>query len=167
VRSGLTDEHLTRRMLLGRAAAVGLSSALAARSLSTVGPAWAAPAAGPIPLPSPAQVRADFQRMVDFGPRLTGSDSHNRYIAWLEDEFTKAGLEVIPCDTYQTQRWLAGHVGLEYLYGTSLDGFDPRTARDAAAILVWGANPSVSAPHQHDQWLPEAPGEVIGRFVVD
>ena len=58
----------------------------------------------------------------------------------------------------------AGHVALEYLYGTSLDGFDPRTAAEAACILVWGANPSASAPHQHEHWLPEAPGRVI---VVD
>lgn len=58
----------------------------------------------------------------------------------------------------------AGHVALDYLYGTSEDGFDPRTAADAACILVWGANPSASGPHQHDQWLPESPGRVI---VVD
>jgi anaerobic selenocysteine-containing dehydrogenase len=58
----------------------------------------------------------------------------------------------------------AGHVALEYLYGTSLDGFDPRAAADAACIMVWGANPSASAPHQHEHWLPEAPGRVI---VVD
>ena len=58
----------------------------------------------------------------------------------------------------------AGHVALDYLFGTSEDGFDPRTAADAACILVWGANPSASAPHQHEQWLPEAPGRVI---VVD
>ena len=58
----------------------------------------------------------------------------------------------------------AGHVALDYLYGTSEDGFDPRTADRAACILVWGANPSASAPHQHEHWLPEAPGRVI---VVD
>lgn len=58
----------------------------------------------------------------------------------------------------------AGHVALEYLYGTSLDGFDPRSAADAECIMVWGANPSVSAPHQHEHWLAEAPGRVI---VVD
>jgi anaerobic selenocysteine-containing dehydrogenase len=58
----------------------------------------------------------------------------------------------------------AGHVALEYLYGTSLQGFDPRAARDACSILVWGANPSASAPHQHEHWLSEAPGTVI---VVD
>ena len=58
----------------------------------------------------------------------------------------------------------AGHVALDYLYGSSMDGFDPRAAADAACIMVWGANPSVSAPHQHEHWLPEAPGQVI---VVD
>jgi anaerobic selenocysteine-containing dehydrogenase len=59
---------------------------------------------------------------------------------------------------------MAGHVTLDYVYGTSLEGFDPRTARDADCILVWGANPSASAPHAHDHWLPEAPGQVV---VVD
>jgi anaerobic selenocysteine-containing dehydrogenase len=58
----------------------------------------------------------------------------------------------------------AGHVALEYLYGTSMDGFDPRTARDSACILVWGANPSASAPHAQEHWLAEAPARVV---VVD
>ncbi len=58
----------------------------------------------------------------------------------------------------------AGHVALDYMYGSSVTGFDPRSARDAACIVVWGANPSASAPHAHDDWLPEAPGRVI---VVD
>jgi anaerobic selenocysteine-containing dehydrogenase len=56
---------------------------------------------------------------------------------------------------------MAGHVALNYVYGTSLDGFDPRTARDAACIVVWGANPSASAPHVHEHWLAEAPGKVV------
>jgi anaerobic selenocysteine-containing dehydrogenase len=59
---------------------------------------------------------------------------------------------------------MAGHVALRYLYGTSLDGFDPRTAAQAKCILVWGANPHASAPHAHEHWLPEAPGKTI---VVD
>ncbi len=58
----------------------------------------------------------------------------------------------------------AGHVALGYVYGTSLVGFDPRSADTARAILVWGANPSASAPHMHEHWLSEAPGSVI---VVD
>jgi anaerobic selenocysteine-containing dehydrogenase len=58
----------------------------------------------------------------------------------------------------------AGHTALSYVYGTSLDGFDPRTAAQSRCILVWGANPSASAPHQHEDWLPSAPGAVV---VVD
>ena len=49
-------------------------------------------------------------------------------------------------------------------FGNSVIGFDPRTAADAACILVWGANPSHSAPHAHEHWLREAPGKII---VVD
>ena len=45
-----------------------------------------------------------------------------------------------------------------------MDGFDPRSAADARCILVWGANPSASAPHQDEHWLSEAPGAVV---VVD
>ncbi len=55
----------------------------------------------------------------------------------------------------------AGHVALGMTFGSSLDGFDPRSAGDAACILVWGANPSASAPHAHRYWLREAPGKVI------
>jgi anaerobic selenocysteine-containing dehydrogenase len=50
---------------------------------------------------------------------------------------------------------------LKYVYGTALDGFDPRTARDASCITVWGANPSASGPHAHAHWLREAPGTVV------
>jgi anaerobic selenocysteine-containing dehydrogenase len=59
---------------------------------------------------------------------------------------------------------LAGHVALGYVYGASEIGFDPRAAADARCILVWGANPSASAPHAHQYWLREAPGTVV---VVD
>lgn len=58
----------------------------------------------------------------------------------------------------------AGHVALGYVMGTSVWGFDPRTAADSACILVWGANPSASAPHAHKHWLAEAPGKIV---VVD
>ena len=55
----------------------------------------------------------------------------------------------------------AGHYGLSYVLGTSVDGFDPRSIRDSRCVLVWGANPSASAPHAHDHWLKESPGPVI------
>lgn len=59
---------------------------------------------------------------------------------------------------------MAGQVALTYLYGTAYLGFDPRTAKDAACVMVWGANPSASAPHAHKHWLKETPGKVV---VVD
>ena len=59
---------------------------------------------------------------------------------------------------------MAGHVALGYMLGTSVHGFDPRTVKDSKCVMVWGANPSASAPHAHSQWLPEAPCPVI---VVD
>jgi anaerobic selenocysteine-containing dehydrogenase len=75
--------------------------------------------------------------------------------------FNRLGATEVDPDTICNK---AGHVALEYVWGTSLVGFDPRSAADARCILVWGANPSASAPHQHEQWLPEAPGAVV---VVD
>lgn len=58
----------------------------------------------------------------------------------------------------------AGYTALELTIGTALVGFDPRTARDANCIVVWGCNPSATAPHAHKHWLPEAPGR---KIVVD
>ena len=75
--------------------------------------------------------------------------------------FNRLGATEVDPDTICNN---AGHAALHYVYGTSEDGFDPRTARDAACILVWGANPSASGPHAHDHWLSEAPGTLV---VVD
>lgn len=58
----------------------------------------------------------------------------------------------------------AGHVAWHYMFGNSVMGFDPRTIKDAACVLVWGANPSHTAPHAHEHWLPQCEGKVI---VVD
>jgi len=58
----------------------------------------------------------------------------------------------------------AGHAAWSLLFGESCVGFDPRTVKDSNCILVWGANPSHSAPHAHEHWLRESPGKVI---VVD
>ena len=58
----------------------------------------------------------------------------------------------------------AGCVAWDLLFGTSRCGFDPRTAKDSACIMVWGANPAHSAPHAHRHWLAESPGKVV---VVD
>ncbi|MEA2427636.1 MAG: hypothetical protein QOF37_1264, partial [Thermoleophilaceae bacterium] len=107
-------EGLTRRVLLERAARGAGALALSSQAWPAVAGAAKRRAAG---LPSPAQVRADFQRMVDFGPRLTGNDAHNRFIAWLEKEFSAAGCELLPCDVYETSRWEVGSFGLDVLEG--------------------------------------------------
>jgi anaerobic selenocysteine-containing dehydrogenase len=72
--------------------------------------------------------------------------------------FNRLGATEITPDTICN---MAGHVALRYMYGTSVEGFDPRTAKDAACIVVWGANPHASAPHAHENWLPEAKGTVV------
>lgn len=59
---------------------------------------------------------------------------------------------------------LAGHMALGYMYGSSVRGFDPRTAKDSKCLIVWGANPSACAPHIHKYWLKEIPATVV---VVD
>ena len=69
--------------------------------------------------------------------------------------FNRLGASEVEPDTICNA---AGHVALEYIFGSSDTGFDPRTAKDAACILVWGANPSACAPHAHKHWLKEAPG---------
>ena len=55
----------------------------------------------------------------------------------------------------------AGHVALEYVFGDSMNGFDPRTVKDSASIMVWGANPSSSAPHVDKHWLHGTGAKVI------
>ena len=69
--------------------------------------------------------------------------------------FNRLGATEVEPDTVCNN---AGHVALTYVYGSSEDGFDPEAAAEAACIVVWGANPSASAPHQHDHWLREATG---------
>ena len=54
-----------------------------------------------VPLPRPEQVRAEVQRMVDFGPRLTGYPGHDEFCTWVEDEMRAAGLEIAPYDVYE------------------------------------------------------------------
>jgi hypothetical protein len=146
------SERISRRTLLGRAAAAGASATLLG----------AAPAAAgrlnrrrTVPLPSPAQVRDEFTRMVEFGPRLTASPSHDNYVAWLEQEFDRAGLELLPCDGYTTDRWLAEEFGLTIAEGAGagpvkIATYYPRSqqtpARGVTGPLVYGGTaPSLSA----------------------
>jgi anaerobic selenocysteine-containing dehydrogenase len=75
--------------------------------------------------------------------------------------FNRLGATEVEPDTICNN---AGHVALQYTLGSSLIGFDPRTAKDARSIVVWGANPATSAPHAFKHWFREAPGK---KIVVD
>ena len=144
---------LDRRTFLTRAAAAGAGAAgLATPSALARGAVLRR--RRPVALPTPAQVRQEFTRMVEFGPRLTASTSHERYISWLEDEFDQAGLQVLDCDGYTTDRWLAKSHGLEILEGSHrgpvrVATYYPRSQQTPAhgvsgPLVYGGAAPSLS-----------------------
>ncbi len=108
---------LTRRRFLERSAATAAATSVAGGVVAASG--RAAPRRGGakqgglrvpgsrevVPLPSAKQVRADYQRMVDFGPRLPGYPEHNAFCDWIEDEFVQAGLQLLPSDEFPYRRW--------------------------------------------------------------
>src|SRR6266851_9407913 len=78
--------------------------------------------------------------------------------------FNRMGATEVDPDTVCNK---AGHAALELVFGNSLEGFDPRTVKDARTVLVWGANPSHSAPHQNKGWLKKAQNSGVKVIVVD
>ncbi|MGH6735840.1 MAG: molybdopterin-containing oxidoreductase family protein [Methyloceanibacter sp.] len=67
--------------------------------------------------------------------------------------FNRIGATEVDPDTVCNK---AGHVALQLMYGESTRGFDPRTIDGSNCVMIWGANPSVSAPHVHQYWLGES-----------
>jgi hypothetical protein len=116
------DAHISRRALLTRAAALGASTTFAGRALPAL-----AQRKQTVPLPAPQQVRDEFTRMVEFGPRLTASPEHDAYVSWLEDEFEQAGLTLTAPDPYTTDRWLMQSFSLEVLEGAGKGPIDVAT----------------------------------------
>lgn len=134
---------ITRRALLGKAsaAALGAGAITAAAQPASARRLRRARTRRTVALPSPRQVRAEFTKMVEFGPRLTGSPSHTRYIDWLEEQFTGAGLSLAPCDTYTTDRWSADQFGLQLIEGPAaapvrVASYYPRSQQTPPAGVV-------------------------------
>jgi len=50
------------------------------------------------------------------------------------------------------------------MYGESTRGFDPRTIDSSNCVMIWGANPSTSAPQVHQYWLAET---AAPKIVID
>ncbi len=75
--------------------------------------------------------------------------------------FNRLGATEVDPDTVCNK---AGHVALADMFGTSLSGFDPEQLANAGCLMIWGANPSHSAPHMHSGWIRSQGARVI---VVD
>ena len=55
-------------------------------------------------LKSKEEILGEMQHMNDFGTRLTGSQGHNDFIAWLKDEVQRMGYQTFS-DLYSFDRW--------------------------------------------------------------
>jgi anaerobic selenocysteine-containing dehydrogenase len=75
--------------------------------------------------------------------------------------FNRLGATEVDPDTVCNK---AGHVVLADMFGTSLSGFDPEQLANARCLLIWGANPSHSAPHMHSGWVKSTGAALV---VVD
>ena len=75
--------------------------------------------------------------------------------------FNRLGATEVDPDTVCNK---AGHVVLADMFGTSLSGFDPEQLANARCLMVWGANPSHSAPHMHSGWVKSTGAALV---VVD
>lgn len=130
---------LTRRDFVRRTAA-GTSLAMSARLLPRTGTP-AARAGVPVALPSAGQILEDYQRMVDFGPRLTGTPSHGRFIDWVQDELERAGCLIYPRDDKPFTYWNAERWGLELLDGPApgpvkISSYFPRSGETPPAGIT-------------------------------
>ena len=154
--SGEFGQLLSRRSFIEKSAAGAAGMALAG---GVVRPALAASrrhCRGVVRLPSAAQFRAEVQRMVDFGPRLPGSLAHNAYVDWVEHEFVKAGLELLPAYEYPYRTWQPKSSRLEILDG-------PSAGQVAVAFPMFGRRARVrrgSSGHSRTSMRAQpAPGE--------
>jgi hypothetical protein len=156
------SELMSRRTLMARALTAS-AGVVGARLIAGPGGALASTLPTLLPggdetiaslLPSARRVHESVQRMVNFGPRLTGSKAHNRYIAWLETQFTKAGCTLLPADNHPLTLWQSKRHGLEVLGGGSpqiipISSYYPRSGETSSKgvtgkLTYLGAGPAVS-----------------------
>ena len=58
----------------------------------------------------------------------------------------------------------AGLSALEYVFGSGLDGVDPRDFASAELIVLWGINPANSSPHAWRHWISGVGDATIMRI---
>jgi hypothetical protein len=169
-----TSELMSRRALMARALA-GAGALAGTRLMLGPGGALAStlpvspPTAGGLPpglLPSASAVRKAVGKMVAFGPRLTGSAAHNRYIAWLERGFAQAGCTLLPHDDHPLTLWQAKSYGLEILGGSApqripVASYFPRSGETprggvTGKLMYLGAGPPPSISPEQPGGIPAA-----------
>jgi hypothetical protein len=74
-------------------------------------------------IPSARTIRKQVEKMVSFGPRLTGSPEHKAWIDYLEQGLTKAGVSMAR-DHFTFTRWTAKSWGLDLLEGAGAGPVD-------------------------------------------
>jgi anaerobic selenocysteine-containing dehydrogenase len=116
------------------------------------------------------EIAVRFRRLVEAGAADTIVHTHytgtvGLIAGWFPIRlFNRMGATEVDPDTVCNK---AGHMALELVFGNSLEGFDPRTAKDTNTILIWGANPSHSATHQNNHWLKRAHERGTKIIVID
>jgi anaerobic selenocysteine-containing dehydrogenase len=117
-----------------------------------------------------SEIAARFQALIQAGEARTILHTHYTGTVGLVGGwfplrlFNRIGATEVDPDTVCNK---AGHMALELTFGDSLQGFDPRSAAEARTILIWGANPSHSAPHQDRNWVNAARKRGTTIVVVD
>ncbi|MGH6613684.1 hypothetical protein [Sphingomonas sp.] len=154
---------MSRRGALLAAAISFASTCLPAQALA------AAVGRAPVPLPSAAQIRRDYQQMVDFGPRLPGNANHLKFVEWMAQEFQAAGLLLGPCESYAYRRWEPRKWGVEVVDGGRRHAIsnvayfvrsDPTAAEGVSGPLVYGGRLGPKGPEN----LPDIPAGAILVF---
>lgn len=117
-----------------------------------------------------AEIAARFRALIDAGEAHTILHTHYTGTvgqiagAFPIRLFNRMGATEVDPDTVCNK---AGHAALELAFGSSVDGFDPRTVKDSRALLIWGANPSFAAPHQDAMFVRKAAEAGTKIIVVD
>ena len=125
--------------------------------------------------------------MVDLGARLTGTEAHERFCAWLETELTAAGLELLPPDEYHYDRWLTERIALEVFDGDEARPIEVATAyvRSASTppegitgplvflgamplgpFAVRGGDGDGGVPAEVQAWADQLPGDLASTVAV-
>jgi hypothetical protein len=133
---------VSRREFVKRGAALS-AVAMGGRLLGpmSAAPARAQAAAAAGNLPSAGQIREDFQRMVDFGPRLTGTPAHEKFIDWVQGELERAGCLIYPRDQKPFTYWNARRWGLDLVGGATpspvkISSYFPRSGETPEAGIT-------------------------------